>query len=147
MSRKVGFRVGAVLAAVTLLFAVTASAVAAGGTAPRLGSPNHRHVSPGRIKLVVYVPQAAASGGVFIKIQPTRKTSKGHLPTKCTVSKRCQYVQPHHVKGHKYEFVATAGSFPGYWATTPGKLYWQAQYYTASYTANYYSSIGTFYVK
>jgi hypothetical protein len=146
MSRKAGFRIGAVITAVAVVLAVAASAVAAGGTAPRLGAPNHKHASPGRVKLVVDVPLPAASRGVFIAINPKRRLADGHLKGSCSVSKGCDFVEPTHKGGHKYVYVARF-TFPGYWSVTPGRYYWQADYFTVGDTNNYYSSIGTFYVK
>jgi hypothetical protein len=145
MSRKAGFRAGIVAAALTVALAMAAVAIAAAGTAPQLLSPNHKHIAPGQIRLVVGVPLAAAKHGVFVAISPNRKRDKnGHL--KVCGSSRCDFVGPTHWKGHKYSYVAKF-NFPGYWAVTPGKYYWQAHYYTAGDTAVYYSGIGSFTVK
>jgi hypothetical protein len=147
MSRKAGFRIGAVVAAVAVVLAVAASAVAAGGTAPTLGAPNHKHVSPGRVRLVLNVPLPAAGHGVFIAINPKRRIVHGHLKACSNPAKGCDFVEPKHKGGHKYVYVAQAFTFSGYWAITPGKYYWQADYFTVGDTNNYYSSIGSFYVK
>ncbi len=145
MSRKAGFRAGAVAVALTVALAMAAVAIAAGGVAPQLLSPNHKHVAPGHIRLVVGVPQPAAHHGVFVAISPKRKLDKnGHL--KVCGSSRCDFVGPTHWKGAKYSYVAKF-NFPGYWAVTPGKYYWQAHYYTAGDTAVYYSGIGSFTVR
>lgn len=145
MSRKTGIRAGAAGAALTLVLVVTAAAVAAGGVAPQLLSPNHRHVAPGRIRLVVDVPLKPAKQGVFVAISPSRKLDKyGHL--KECFANRCDFVGPKHWKGSDYSYVAPF-NFPGYWAVTPGKYYWQAHYYTQGDTADYYSGIGSFVVK
>lgn len=145
MSRKAGFRAGIVAAAITVALAMAAVAIAAGGVAPQLLSPNHKHVAPGHIRLVVGVPEPAAKDGVFVAISPKRKLDKnGHL--KVCGGSRCDFVGPKHWKGEKYSYVAKF-NFPGYWSVTPGKYYWQAHYYTADETAVYYSGIGSFTVK
>jgi hypothetical protein len=59
---------------------------------------------------------------------------------------RCDFVGPKHWKGHKYSYVAPF-NYPGYWAVTPGKYYWQAHYHTRSDTAVYWSGVGSFVVK
>jgi hypothetical protein len=94
-------------------------AIAAGSAAPKLLAPNHRHVAPGRIRLVVEVPLKAANNGVFVTVAPKRKLDRlGHLKECCAV--RCDFVGPKHWKGDKYSYVA-AFNFPGYWSVTPGK--------------------------
>jgi hypothetical protein len=145
MSRKVGFRASAVAAALTMVLAAAAPVAAAGGAAPKLLSPNHKHVGPGRIALVVNIPRKAARHGVFITVASKRKLdSHGHL--KLCSSSRCDFVGPKHWKGHKYRYVAPF-NFPGYWSVTPGKYYWQVHYYTVGDTAVYYSGVGSFVVK
>jgi hypothetical protein len=145
MSSKVGLRAGAFVAALTVVLAVAAAAIAAGRAAPRLLSPNHKHVRPGRVRLVVDVPLKPARQGVFITVASTRKLDKfGHL--KLCGSGRCDFVGPTHWKGHDYSYVAPF-NFPGYWSVTPGKYYWQAHYYTVGDRAVYYSGIGSFVVR
>lgn len=145
MSRRAGLRAGVLAAAITVILAVAAAAIAAGGVAPRLLSPNHKHLSRGRIRLVVDIPLQPARQGVFIALAPTRKLDRfGHL--KACGSSRCDFVGPRHWKGHDYSYVAHY-DFPGYWAVTPGKYYWQAHYYMVGDTAVYYSGIGSFVVK
>ena len=144
MSKKVGLR-AAVLGATLALLLALAGAAFAGGTAPTLLSPNHKHVGPGRIRLVVNIPLRAANHGVFVAVTPQRKLDKfGHLKA-CFVN-RCDFVGPTHWKGSLYSYVAKF-NFPGYWSVTPGKYYWQAHYYTVGDTAVYYSAIGSFVVK
>jgi len=145
MSRKAGFRAGALGIAVTVALVLAGAAIAAGGAAPQLLSPNHKHVAPGKIRLVVAVPLKTASHGVFITIATKRQLDKsGHLK-ECSAT-RCDFVGPKHWKGDEYSYVAQF-NFPGYWSVTPGKYYWQAHYYTAGDTAVYYSGIGSFFVK
>jgi hypothetical protein len=144
MSGKAGFRAGAAAAVLAIVLAAAGVAVAAGGAAPKLLSPNHQHVAPGHIRLVVEIPLTPNRQGVFVAISPTRKLDlHGHLTSVC---KRCDFVGPTHWKGDKYSDVAKF-DFPGYWAVTPGKYYWQAHYYTVGDTAVYWSTIGSFVVK
>lgn len=142
MCRKAVFRVlGGALA---MLLALTAVAVAAGGRAPTLLSPNHKRVAPGHIGLVTAIPLKPSRHGVFIAISPTRSLDRsGHLKWTC---KKCDFTEPKHLKGDKYRYVAPF-NFPGYWAVTPGKYYWQAHYFTVGDTAVYWSNIGSFVVK
>jgi hypothetical protein len=112
---------------------------------PTLLSPNHKHIAPGHIRLVVEVPLKPNAHGVFIAISPKKDLDRaGHMKD-CGV-KRCDFVGPTHWKGDKYSFLAKF-DFPGYWAVTPGKYYWQAHYYTVGDTAVYWSTIGSFVVK
>jgi hypothetical protein len=144
MSRKVGVQAGSLAAALTMALVVTAAG-AAGGVAPKLLSPNHKHVAPGHIKLVVDIPVRPNRDGVFIAVSPKHKLDKaGHLK-ECS-GNRCDFVSPKHAKGHKYTYVAKF-NFPGYWAVTPGKYYWQVHYFTRGDTAIRYSKIGSFVVK
>jgi hypothetical protein len=145
MSGKARFRGGAAAVALATLLAVAGTAIAAGGVAPALLSPNHKHVAPGHIRLVVEVPLKPAKRGVFIAIAPKKSLDRdGHM--KDCGSKRCDFVGPTHWKGDKYSYVARF-DFPGYWAVTPGKYYWQAHYYPVGDTAVYWSPIGSFVVK
>lgn len=145
MTNKARLRAGGLLAAVILLLAIAAGAAAASGVAPTLGSPNHRHVNPGRVHLVVNIPLKPNKHGVFITISPQRKLDRnGHL--KSCSGRRCDFVSPTHLKGHKYSYVGKY-TFPGYWSVTPGKYYWMVDYFTVGDTAHYYSRIGSFVVK
>jgi hypothetical protein len=145
MSGKARFRAGAGAAVLASLLAVAGTAIAAGGVAPKLLSPNHARVAPGRIRLVVEVPLKPSRHGVFVAVSPTRKLDKdGHL--KECFHNRCDFVGPTHWKGDKYSFVAPF-NFPGYWSVTPGTYYWQAHYYTVGDAAVYWSAIGSFVVK
>jgi hypothetical protein len=141
MSRKAGFRAGVIGVVLTV---VLAGVAAASSPAPRLLSPNGKSVNPGAIKVTVDIPLSPAKHGVFIAIQPNRKTKHGRLSGTC--NKRCDFVAPKHLKGHKWAYTAKY-NFPGYWAVTPGKYYWQVHYYTKGDTAVYYSKVGSFTVK
>jgi hypothetical protein len=128
-----------------MVLALTAVATAAGGVAPSLMAPNHTHVGPGRIRLVVKVPLRPSRHGVFIAIANQRKLDRfGHL--KVCGNFRCDFVSPTHWIGNKYSYVARF-NFPGFWAVTPGRYYWQAHYYTVGDTAVYFSGIGSFVVR
>jgi hypothetical protein len=141
MSRKTRLGVGALGVALAALLASGAVAVA-GGLDPTLGSPNHKSVGAGRPTLHVKVPQAAHD--VFIAIQPNKRLKDGHLSGGCGVTKRCDYLLTTKHHGHVYYVKAAAGGFSGWWATTPGKYYWQAEYFTPGDTAFYFSKIGSF---
>jgi hypothetical protein len=146
MSRKLGMRAGAVAAVFALVAASAATAaIAAGGVAPTLLTPNHKRVHRGHIALVVNVPLKTAKHGVFIVINNHRSLNKSGNLKECK-SSRCDIIGPKHWKGTKYRYVSPF-NFPGYWAVSPGKYYWQAQYFTAGDTANYYSKVGWFIVK
>jgi len=146
MSRKAGVRASVLIAALVIVLGMAATAIAAGGPAPTLLSPNHKHVAPGHIRIVVGVPLPPAKHGVFVTISSKRKLDEfGHLK-ECGSVIRCDFVGPKHWKGNKYSFVAPF-NYPGYWAVTPGKYYWQAHYYTVGDTAVYWSGIGSFVVK
>jgi hypothetical protein len=145
MSKRVGLRASALAAVLAMLLGTAGAAVAAGGAAPKLLAPNHQQVAPGRIRLVVEVPLPASKHGVFITIATKRKLNRfGHLKFCSAIG--CDFVGPKHWKGDKYSYVAPF-NFPGYWSVTPGRYYWQADYYTAGLTAVYYSAIGSFVVK
>lgn len=145
MARRTGMMATALAAALVMLLGVSGAALAAGRAAPRLLSPNHRRVAPGRIRLVLDVPFKPAKHGVFITIATKRRRDRfGHL--KFCSSSRCDFVGANHWRGHRYSYVAQF-SFPGYWSVTRGRYYWQAHYYTAGDAAVYYSAIGWFVVK
>ncbi len=145
MFRKAGFRAGAVVAA--LMVVLVAVAVAAGGLSPRLLSPNHKRVGPGRIRLAVDVPVKPTSHGVFIAVSRSRKLDEyGHLKVCGSTASGCDFVSPTHWKGRDYSYLAPF-NFPGYWSVTPGKYYWQAHYYSNNPLGVYWSGIGSFVVK
>jgi len=148
MSRKAGFRAGVLGVALTVALALTAVAVAAGGgTAPRLLSPNRKHIAPGHIRLVVEVPFKPVRAGVFIAVSRSRKLDRyGHLKECTNAQNGCDVETLSHWKGHEYSYV-TQFETPGYWAVTPGKYYWQASYDSDNPLGIYYSRIGSFVVK
>jgi len=142
---KAGLRACALGAAIAVLLGVAGAAIAAGNPAPTLLAPNHQRVAPGRVRLVVEVPLAAAKHAVFVTIATKRRLDRfGHLK-ECSAN-GCDFVGPTHWKGERYSYVAPF-NFPGYWSVTPGRYYWQAHYYTVGDTAVYWSGVGSFVVK
>lgn len=125
-------RIVAVATVLGTMLALTGVALGAGSLRPTLGPPNHKRVHAGRITLKVKDPAAIAQNtDVFVSISPKRKTNKyGELKSSCSVSKRCNFVELKRWKGHPgwWIYKAPGFNFPGYWATTPGKLYWQAEH-------------------
>jgi hypothetical protein len=119
-------------AAVTVL-AISSLAFAAGSNAPVLKAPGAgKKVNPGKIRLVVRDTSADARkyGGVFVAINHHKKFDKYHeLASKCAVDKGCDFVQLKRWAGHPGLWTYTAHfNFPGYWATTPGRYFWQANH-------------------
>jgi hypothetical protein len=147
MSRKAGVRGATLVVALAIALVATAAAVASRGLAPRLLSPNHKHLAPGRIRLVVEVPIRPAPAGVFITVSRTRKLDKYGLLKACASSAHgCDFDSAGHWKGHDYSYVGRF-DFPGYWSVTPGRYYWQADYLSDNPPGNFYSGIGWFVVK
>jgi hypothetical protein len=125
-------------------------AVAAAGPPTIVAPHTGGHVNAGSIRLVVRAPE----GPVFAQIRPQRKLNgAGHLAQCLSVKKRCDFVELSPWKGHpgEYAYTAASASFPGYWATTPGKLYWQAHYVDCFQTSvdgcHIVTRIGSFAVK
>lgn len=141
--------------AIMLAIAGAAVAVAAASSTftPRLGKPNGKSVSAGRVTLTV---KAADAKTVYVWVRRNKKLKKGEL-AECTTSDKGCLVTTMKASKHKgvFTYKAPAYSFPGYWATTPGKYYWQAQAFAKSppcqYVTNgdcaFYSKIGTFRIK
>ncbi len=129
MSRKT-VRIVSVAAVLAMTLAGAGVAVAAGSLRPALGPPNGKRVHAGRITLKVKDTEAGVLHvGVYVAIARTRKTDKnGLLKSKCDVSKGCDFVGLKRWRHHPGWWIYTSAfNFPGYWATTPGKYYWQAQ--------------------
>jgi hypothetical protein len=122
----------ALAAAVITVLAVSSLAFAAGSSAPVLKSPGAgKKVNPGKIRLVVKDTSAdARTYGVFAAINHHKRFDKYHeLSSKCSVDKGCDFVQLKRWKGHPglWTYVAHF-NFPGYWATTAGQYFWQANH-------------------
>lgn len=128
MSRKTVL-IMSVAAVLAMTLAGAAVAVAAGSLRPSLGSPNGKRVHAGRITLKVKDTEAGVLHvSVYVAIARTRNTNKHGLLRSCDVSKGCDFVGLKRWRHHPGWWIYTSGfNFPGYWATTPGKYYWQAQ--------------------
>ena len=83
------------------------------------------------LTLTVEDPGVPASvGPVYATISPKRTLDKnGYLKTARGCSGRCDFVKLHHWKGHPGMWIyKSTYNFPGYWAVTPGRYYWQANH-------------------
>jgi hypothetical protein len=144
---------GAVMLACSLAFAGVAAAALPG--APRLVSPKHgAHLTPGHITLVVHDTAVIKGFSVFVQISKHHKLNKfGNLAACNAVSKGCDFLSLKPRKGHPGEWIYRTDpnvSFPGWWATTPGTYYWQADHVNCSVTGadscHVTSQIGSFHV-
>jgi hypothetical protein len=80
---------------------------------------------------VVYEPGPIPGNVVYIAIRRNRRLNRyGFLDSAhCNVAKGCDFVEMKRWGGHRGYWVYRPParlSFPGYWATTPGLYYWQA---------------------
>jgi hypothetical protein len=140
--------------ALTGVIAFAGVATAAGGN-PALVSPKKgAHVGPGSIRLVVRDTAVPSGFIVFVQISHKRKLDKfGNLASCNAVKKGCDFLGLKRYKGHAGEWVYTSPGvgFPGYWATTPGRYYWQAQhvncFVTEQDSCHVTSKIGSFVVR
>jgi hypothetical protein len=130
MLHRRGRRLGATLAIALIgLFVVGASAIAAGSASPSLVKPNG-NVRRGKVRLVVKDTSALARKyGVFVTINRHKQFDRYHHLKNChNLRGGCQLIQLKKYKGHPGEWTDTGHyNFTGYWASTPGKYYWQAQ--------------------
>ncbi len=131
MLHRPGRRLTTVLAvALVTVFALTASAVAAGGGAPVLVKPGKR-VHGGHVRLVVKDTSAdARKYHVFVTINHHKQLDKYHNLANCNkVTKGCDFLKLKAWRGHRGLWTTKARfKFNGYWATTPGTYFWQAQH-------------------
>jgi hypothetical protein len=121
----------ALVVSVLAALAVTSAAVAlAAGSAltPKLRSPNGKHVNPGQIQLTAKI---AGANTVFFWISRKRKVKKGKLAQCTTTNQGCLVAQMKRNGHDRWSYKAPSYNFPGWWATTPGKYYWQVQSITA----------------
>lgn len=126
------FTIALTIALVGVL-AASAVALAAGGV-PTLIKPGKR-VHRGHIRLVVKDTSALARKyHVFVTINRHKQLDKSHHLANCKkVDKGCYFAELKKYKGHPGEWTwVSPFSFPGYWATTPGKYFWQAQHVSSS---------------
>jgi hypothetical protein len=143
----------AVVLACSLAFAGVALAALPG--APSLVSPKHgAHVTPGHITLVVHDTAVIKGFNVFVQISKHRKVNKFGELTKCNaVTKGCDFLSMKRRKGHPGQWIYKTDpsvNFPGWWATTPGTYYWQADHVDCSvagaHDCHVISKIGSFHV-
>lgn len=130
-------------------------AVAALPGAPTLVSPKKGgHVSPGHITLVVHDTAVLPHFTVFVQISHHRKLNQfGHLAPCNAVRKGCDFLSMKPWKGHPGDWIYKTDpneSFGGWWATTPGTYYWQADHVNCATTeqdsCHVTSQIGSFHV-
>jgi hypothetical protein len=133
-----------------------AVALASGGSqfVPKLGSPNGKHVSPGRIHMTA---KAAGAKTVFLWVSRKHKLKHGNLVQCTDATKGCLVTKMKRWKHHKngWTYTAQAGGFPGFWATTSGKYYWQLQSFAKTPPCKFgtdgdcafYSKVGSFTVR
>jgi hypothetical protein len=150
--RKAVCAFGVTVLVCAIAFAGVASAAGGG---PALVTPKKgAHVGPGQIRLVVRDTGVLSGFNVFVQISPKRKLNKyGDLANCNKVSKGCDFLGLKRYKGHAGEWVYTSSGpgFPGYWATTAGRYYWQAEHVDCSspqaHGCNVTSRIGSFVVR
>jgi hypothetical protein len=133
--RMLGMRNRAlVVSALALLGVIAFGAVALASpfSAPILKAPRGgQHVHAGVVTLIVAdsgIPKDVRP--VYVTISPRRTLDKfGHLKTAKNCSSRCDFVKLHPRKGHPGQWIYKSQfNFPGYWAVTDGKYYWQAEH-------------------
>lgn len=146
------------LAAVALVcsLALAGGALAALPGAPSLVSPKHgARVTPGHITMIVHDTAVPSGFNVFVQITKHRKLNKyGHLASCTAVKKGCDFLSMKKRKGHPGQWIFKTDpneTFPGWWATTPGTYYWQAQHVncfaTEKDSCHVTSQIGSFHVR
>jgi hypothetical protein len=117
----------AVIAFVLASIAVAGAAVAlAAGSAytPKLGAPNGKHVKPGQIQLTAKIKDAKK---VYVWITRKHKVKQGRLVQCTTSSQGCVVSTMKHKGQNKWVYKSPKYNFNGWFATTPGKYYWQVQ--------------------
>jgi hypothetical protein len=112
-----------VLAAIVVVGAAVALAAGSAFT-PKLRSPNGKHVSRGQIQLTAKIKDAKT---VYVWVTRKRKLKHGKLVQCTKSSKGCLVSTMKHKGADKWVYKAPKYDFPGWWATTPGKYYWQVQ--------------------
>lgn len=117
----------ALVLAMVASLAVAAAALAGSDVPTLLGPHKARR---GHVRLVVRdTGPDARKYGVFVTINRHKQFDKFHHLKNCkNVAKGCQFIQLKRWKGHPGLWTETGHyDFPGYWATTPGRYFWQAQ--------------------
>jgi hypothetical protein len=123
---------GAALLTCVLALACSAAAIAA-GSGPTLVKPaNHGTVHANKVELVVKDASSLAKQyGVFVSISRSRKTKTGGvLKETGNVNKGGSFVKLKKWSGHPgfWIYKPAKYDFAGYWASTPGRYYWQAEH-------------------
>ncbi len=128
--RTRALRIGAL--ALVLVFAFGAVALASNSTPPALKGPkNGAHVHAGVVTFKVYDPGLTGDmAQVYITVSPKRHLDKyGFLTPARGCKSKCDFVQMRRWAHHKGWWIYKSPfNFPGYWAVTPGKYYWQANH-------------------
>jgi hypothetical protein len=120
----------ALVAAVIGALAVSGVALASGLSKPILKKPGGS-VHKGKITFVVRDPGVPNDvRPVYIQIRPKRKLDKYGFLARCIdVDKGCYFTHLQPWRGHPGLWKVTIGDdFAGFFASTPGKYYWQASH-------------------
>jgi hypothetical protein len=121
-----------VIGALAVLLAGAAVAWGSPFSHPVLKSPGKgKRVHAGVITLIVKDPGVPKDvRPVYVTISNKKSLNRFHrLTTYKTCGSRCDFVALAPRKGHAGEWIyKTPFNFPGYWAVTPGKYYWQAEH-------------------
>jgi hypothetical protein len=120
------------IGAVAIVLAGAAAAFGSGFSSPVLKSPGKgKRVHAGVITLIVKDPGVPKDvRPVYVTISPKRKLDKyGRLFQYKGCGSKCDFVGLKPWRHHAGEWIYKSQfNFPGYWAVTPGKYYWQAQH-------------------
>jgi hypothetical protein len=137
MTHRPGRRLSVVFVlALVLAFGVSAAALASGLSKPVLKAPGRNgKVHIGSIVFKVFdpgVPKDVSPLDIAIgpnKSDVTRLSLLKGLPKSC--KSKCDFVAMKPLKGHPGTWiykVPKSLQFPGFWANTPGRYYWQAEH-------------------
>ncbi|MFZ0041901.1 MAG: hypothetical protein WAK93_11380 [Solirubrobacteraceae bacterium] len=130
LERLVGRSVAVGLLAVACVLAGAAGAIASPTSRPVLKSPgNGKRVHAGHVKLKVFDPGVPKDvSPVYVTISNKRSLDRfGHLKVHSHCASKCDFVALRRGGGGTWTYKAPF-NFPGYWAVTPGKYYWQASH-------------------
>jgi hypothetical protein len=120
-----------IVIALVCAMATAAVAIAAPFSPPVQKAPgNHHAVGAGVVTLIVKDPGVPKDvRPVFVTISPRRTLDKyGHLKLLKCVG-RCDFVAMRPWRGHPgFWIYKSKFNFPGYWAVTPGRYFWQAEH-------------------
>jgi hypothetical protein len=139
-----------------IILAITGATVAIAASnasfTPKLGAPNGKRVGAGSITLTVKAKNAKT---VYVWVRRNKKLKHGDLVECTATGKGCMVQTMKSKKKGVFTYKAPAYTFSGWWSTTPGKYYWQAQSFAKSppckYVTNgdcsFYSKVGSFTVR